>query len=369
MPRITELLVHPVRIPRKFFSNARGKTTHIEAAIVEVHSDSGVSGLGEADPLFPNPDVLLEEIVSSIRRFLAPFLVGKDPRNIDHLRLEMDDVLTGHTLAKDAVEVALVDLAARLQNVPAAFILGGQFVDKVPVIAPLGIYPPDEMAREASEYVKRGFTGVKLKIGREPALDVERIRAVREAVGPNVIMRADANASYSFLDALRTIRQIDRFDLQSIEQPLPSWDLEGMSRLVRAVETPIMADESLDGAPSALEIIRRRAADIFHVKVQGKGGLLQARRVIALAEAAGIPCIIGQISEMSIGACVDATLAASTKNVIFPGEMSGPLIIDDDVVTRKLELSRGMLELSPGPGFGLELDHAALKRYQIETRN
>jgi L-alanine-DL-glutamate epimerase-like enolase superfamily enzyme len=368
MTCITQLLVHPVRIPRKFFSNARGKTTHIEAAIVEVQSDSGISGLGEADPLFPNPDILLEEIVSTIRRFLAPLLMGKDPRNIDSLRVEMDNVLTGHTLAKDAVEVALVDLAARLQNVPAAFILGGQFVDKVPVIAPLGIYPPGEMAREASDYVKRGFTGVKLKIGLEPALDVERIRAVREAVGPNVIMRADANASYSFIDALRTLRQIDRFNLQSIEQPLASWDLEGMSRLVRAVETPIMADESLDDAPSALEIIRRRAADIFHVKVQGKGGLLRARRIIALAEAAGIPCIIGQISEMSIGATVDATLAASTTNVIFPGEMAGPLIIDDDVVSRKLDLSRGTIELSAGPGFGLDLDRAALKRYEIALK-
>lgn len=365
MPRITELLVHPVRIPRKFFSNARGKTTHIEAAIAEVRSDSGIAGLGEADPYFPNPDVLLEEIVSTIRRFLAPFLIGKDPRNIDRLRLEMDDVLTGHTLAKDAVEIALVDLSARLQNVPAAFILGGQFVDSVPVIAPLGLYPPDKMAREASDYVERGFTGVKLKIGLEPALDVERIRAVREAVGPDIVVRADANASYSFIDALRTIRQIDRFNLQSIEQPLPSWDLEGMSRLVRAVETPIMADESLDDAPSALEIIRRRAADIFHIKVQGKGGLLRARRLIALAEAAGVPCIIGQISEMSIGAMVDATLAASTRNVIFPGEMAGPLVIDDDVVMRKLDLSRGTIELSSGPGFGLDLDPAALTRYQI----
>jgi muconate cycloisomerase len=365
MPRIAEVLVHPVRVPRKFFRNARGKTQHIEAAIVEVRSDSGESGLGEADPVFPKPDVLLGEIVGTIRAFLAPLLIGKDPRNIDGLRLEMDHVLSGHTLAKDAVEVALVDLAARLQNVPAAFILGGQFVDKVPVIAPLGIYPPDDMAREASGYVEQGFTGVKLKIGLEPALDVERIRAVREAVGPDIIMRADANASYSFPDALRTIRQIDRYNLQSIEQPLPAWDLEGMSRLVRAVETPIMADESLKDAPSALELIRRGAAGMFHVKVQGTGGLLRARRVIAMAEAAGIPCIVGQISEMSIGATVDATLAASTRNVIFPGEMAGPLIIDDDVVTRKVDLSRGTIELSPGPGFGLTLDRAALERYGI----
>lgn len=363
--KIAEVVVHPVRVPRKFFKNARGQTDHIEAAIVEVRSDTGMSGLGEADPVFPKPEILLEEVVNTIRLHLAPALIGKDPRNIEFLRREMDRVLTGHTLAKDCLEVALVDLAARLQNVPAAFILGGQFVDRVPVIAPLGIHPPDEMAREAADYVKRGFTGVKLKIGLEPALDVERVRAVREAVGPEVIIRADANCAYSLTDALRAIRQIDRYNLQCIEQPLAAWDLEGMSRLVSSVETPIMADESLHDAPSAMELIRRKAAGIFHVKVQGKGGLLRARHVVAVAEAAGIPCIIGQISEMSIGAVVDATLAASSTNIIYPGEMAGPLIIDDDVVSRKLDLSRGFIELSRSPGFGLELDRSALNRYKV----
>lgn len=365
MTRITEVSVYPVRVPRKFFKNARGQTDHIEAAIVEVRSDSGVSGVGEADPVFPNPDILLEEVVSTIRTRLAPILIGKDPRNVDYLRLEMDRVLTGHSLAKDCLEVALVDVAARLQNVPAAYILGGQFVNRVPVIAPLGIHPPEEMAREASDYVASGFKGVKLKIGLDPNLDVERVRAVREAVGPDVIMRADANCSYSLQDALRTIRKIDEFNLQCIEQPLPAWDLEGMCRLVNSVETPIMADESLHDAHSALEIIRRKAADIFHVKVQGRGGLLRARRIVAVAEAAGIPCIIGQISEMSLGAIADATLAASARNVLFPGEMVGPLIINGDVVIHKLDLSRGAIELSAGPGLGLDLDRTALERYQI----
>lgn len=368
MHAIRDVIVDAVRVPRRLFKNARGRTTHIDAAIVQVHCNDGTIGLGEADPIFPCPHNFLHEIVDVIRYILTPDLIGKDPCNIDALRVRMDKILVGHTLAKDAVEVALVDLCAKLYGVPAAMLLGGQHADVIPVVAPLGIRTPDEMAQEAADFIKQGFAGVKLKIGGDPATDVARIRSVREAVGEHVIIRADANEAYDFPTALKFLRDIEPFQLQSVEQPLPGWDLDGMSRLSNRSATPLMADESLKDAASALEIIRRNAAQLFHLKVQGRGGLLRARRIMAIADAAGIPCVVGQISEMSIGVSADAVLAAS-GTTLLPGEMTGPLIINGDVVTQKLDITAGKIYLSRAPGLGLELDQAALARYRVPDRS
>lgn len=363
MTIVDAVQVHAVSVPRKLFRNARGNTTSIEAVIICIRARDGAYGLSETDIRFPISDISVEALAAMVGKRIAPVLVGQDARNINRLMAAVDQAGFTHIRARAGVEVALIDLVARSQDVPAGHLLGGLHAQKLPLVAPLGIGDPEELAQQAAGFVQQGFAGVKVKIGREPHLDVDRIRAVRAAIGSAVILRADANAAYTYDEALRVLRKVEDCELQCIEQPLPGRDLEGMSRLANAVATPLMADESLKEA-SAIELIRRNAAAMFHVKVQSCGGLFKAREILSIAAAAGVRCIVGQISSMSIASVVDATLALSVADPL-PGEMVGPLIIEDDVVTAKVDLSAGHLDLGGRVGLGFELDAGALDKYGV----
>ena len=353
------------------YKNAYLSKTVQKSAVVRITASGGVTGLGNIDP---TPGYSKEQTVDHLRVLettIAPRLIGMDPVNVHAVLAVIEPAVKGYLDSKAAIEMACVDLAARVAGMPVHAYLGGAVKERLLFNAWIGILPPDEAARETLDWKKKGFRSAKIKVGGNIEADRDRVKAVREAVGPDFQLRIDANAGYDADTSIKLAGMVAPFKLQLFEQPVPDHDIAGMARVrkaANAVGLPVMADESVLDHASLIRIIKADAADIVKVKVMKQGGFINTRRMIATAEAAGIRCVVGHGFGLGVNTMAEIMLAATSSNVIDGLECVGPLKTADDVVTRKLDLSSGSRPLPPGPGLGVALDDAKLEKYRLDVK-
>lgn len=352
------------------YKNAYRAKSVQKSAIVRVTASDGTVGLGNIDPSPGYSKETIEDNLRVLDTTLAPAVVGLDPTNIHRVLETIEPAVAEFLDAKAAIEMACVDLAARAARMPVHTYLGGAVRDRLLFNAWIGIVSPEEAAQETMIWKKRGFRSAKIKVGGNIEADRDRVKAVRDAVGPDFNLRIDANAGYDADTSIKLARMVAPFKLQLFEQPVPADDIAGMARVRReanAVGVPVMADESVLDHASLIRIIRMDAADIVKVKVMKQGGFLNTRRMIATAEAAGIRCVVGHGFGLGINTVAEIMLAATSNNVIDGLECVGPLKTSDDIVTHKLDLMSGVIRLPDGPGLGVTLDEAKLARYRFEV--
>ena len=353
------------------YKNAYLSKSVQKSAVVRITATGGVTGLGNIDP---TPGYSKEGTADHLRLLestLAPRLIGMDPVNVHAVLATIESAVKGYLDSKAAIEMACVDLAARVAGLPVHAYLGGAVKERLLFNAWIGILPPDAAAAETLGWKRKGFRSAKIKVGGNIEADRDRVKAVREAVGPEFNIRIDANAGYDAETSIKLARMVAPFKLQLFEQPVPDHDIAGMARVRReanAVGLPVMADESVLDHASLIRIIKADAADIVKVKVMKQGGFINTRRMIATAEAAGIRCVVGHGFGLGVNTMAEIMLAATSANVIDGLECVGPLKTADDVVTRKLDLSGGSLPLPPGPGLGVTLDDAKLEKYRLDMK-
>jgi len=191
------------------------------------------------------------------------------------------------------------------------------------------------------------------------------VAAVRAAVGDRLALRVDFNESLNRGEAATFIRRLEPYRLTLVEQPVPRDDIEGLAAIRREIPIPLMADESVTGPGSLIEIIRRDAADIVKLKVMKQGGLLRTRAMLECAAAAGLRVVIGHGFGLTLSTLAEAAVAASSSAVLDGCEAVGPLKMAGDVVTEPVRLDAGVLRLSRTPGIGASVDPDALKRYRV----
>ena len=351
------------------YKNAYQSKTVQKSAIVRITASDGSVGLGNIDPSPGYSKETIDDNLRVLQRTLAPAVVGLDPTNIHGVLERIEPAVKDFLDAKAAIEMACVDLAARVARMPVHTYLGGAVKERLLFNAWIGILTPDEAVKETMSWRQRGFRSAKIKVGGNIEADRDRVKAVREAVGPDFHIRIDANAGYDADTSIRLARMVAPFKLQLFEQPVPADDIAGMARVRResnAAGLSIMADESVLDHASLIRIIRMDAADIVKVKVMKQGGFLNTRRMIATAEAAGIRCVVGHGFGLGINTMAEVMLAATSKNVIDGLECVGPLKTADDIVTQKMDLNSGSIALPGGPGLGVTLDEAKLQRYRYD---
>ena len=293
------------------FAIATGVQDRCSGLLVELKTDQGLSGWGEGVPLPYLTGESLTGCQAALQEVFLPDLIGQNPLAMEVLRQRLDRRMVGQPAARCAIDLALHDLCSRLAQLPCWAYLGG---DNQPVATnySIGLTSPREAAEQARALVEQEFSCIKLKIGSDPDLDLERARAVRGAIGPEIPLRVDANEGWNFVQAKRFLTRADALDLQLIEQPLARWDFEGLRQLRQLSSTPICADESLRGVQEARRLADMEAVDIFNIKLMKCGGILVARDIIAIARAHGIQLMIGgMVGESSI-AVAAATAVAST---------------------------------------------------------
>jgi len=348
------------------FRNAYITKKAQKSAVVRLTAADGSVGLGNIDPSPGYSVETIEQSLTALRDRLAPVVRGLDAGNPHRLVQAMDAALAGHLDAKAAIEMAAVDLLARHLGIPVHQYLGGAVVERVRFNAWIGILPPDEAATEARKWFDKGFRSAKIKVGGGIAADRDRVAAVREAVGPTMALRADANAGYSVDDAIALGRLLEPLDLQLLEQPVADDDLAGMAKVRRSIGIKVMADESITDHASLVAVLRADCADIVKLKVMKQGGLLRCRRMLETATAAGMKVVIGHGFGLGVNTVAEIMLAATSEHVLEGLECVGPLKTADDIVTAKLDLDSGAVDLPGGPGLGVTLDDDKIARYRFD---
>ena len=351
----------PLREP---VHGVHGITTVQRSVLVRVASDDGVEGWGNVDPTPGYSAVSAVEIHDTIRQ-LGPALIGADPFNLRHALAVMDRQAPGRHEAIAALEMALVDLKARALGVSVHSLLGGRVKDAVALNAWIGTVPPEQAAREATAWLARGFRSAKIKVSGAAPDGIERVAAVRAAVGSRMALRVDFNESLRLAEAVAFIRRLEPFDLTLVEQPIPRDDIAGLAEIRRAIRIPLMADESVTGPASLVEIIRREAADLVKVKIMKQGGLLRTLAMVECAAAAGLRVVIGHGFGLTLSTLAEAAVAAVSDAIVDGCEAVGPLKMAGDVVVDPVRLDAGSIRLEDRPGLGATVDPDALKRYRV----
>ena len=366
---ITNVEAFFVRVPTKvkYKMSKGGSRKSYMGTIIRITSNEGLTGYGE---IFGTPGWYSAEspdnIIRMINIWFKPLLVKERICNIERIIFKLDEERIGNNFAKSGIDMALHDLMGKSLGVPICDLIGGRFHSEFEMVGGMGMFEPKEMAKKAIEFVNQGHKTLKIKIGEQNIdKDVERVRAVREAVGDSIKIRVDANAYYSRADAIRVIRRIEKYILENIEQPLPDWDLEGMAAITAKVDTPIMADESVHNLWDAYRIVKNNIADIIKIKMAKIGGFYKAQQVINLCEAAGVPVVLGNGFNTSIMGSAELNLACSHRQIIQGGEFVGPAKLKEDLVKEPMVMVDGKYILRDKPGLGIEVDEEKIKKSLI----
>ncbi len=343
----------------------------VEYVIVTIETDEGVVGVGESVTdigFFGEP---IEQVRSLIEFHFGPRLLGADP--FDREKLLHSIEFRGNSCAKAGIDLALHDLIGKALGIPVYKLLGGQVRSRVPVSIEVAGGPPDGMAESCLASMKQGVCAFKAKIGGIPDDDVERIAAMRAAVGPGVSIRADANQGYSVKEAIRFCRLAESRGLgvDLLEQPVAAWDIAGMAHVRASVDTLIEADEAAYSVHDVMNIIRQNAADVINIKIGKAGGLYAAKKIAALAEAAGLKCVLGTAWGLGPEVAAKLHLAASTVGVTDAVEFTEILLHGNPLASPGHEAlsvpldADGCLSVPDRPGLGVELDPARIDELTI----
>lgn len=346
--------------------------------IIKLTTDEGVDGWGETPALatWGGPHGMYfgetaETVSHIVRDYLLPSLEGIDPRNIAACHSAMDRAVKGHPYAKAAVDIALYDIAGKAAGVPIYQLLGGKRRDSIQICHSLGIMENDRAVEEARVAVSEGIRTIKCKTGLDPERDVRLVEQLREAVGPSIGIRVDANEGYATPHlAAKVTKRMQAFDLLFHEQPVAGF--EGLAEVARLVDVPVMADESAWTPADVLSLRDLHAASIISLYVTKPGGLYRALQVSIVASACGMTMDIGGSIEMGIGVAanlhlgvaVEALQWASVCPVPNPDgragvEMAGIYYLDD-IIAEPLHYEDGQLRVPDGPGLGIQVDEAKL---------
>lgn len=329
--------------------------------VVEIETESGIIGLGETI-------CLLEFIEPVLAKTIAPLVIGEDACNVEKIYRKIEGAGYYHhkramVMALTAIEMACWDIIGKNANMPLYNLWGGKYRQKVGIVAYLQSGSIDHIAKEAAEHAERGFDTVKLKIGEGEKNDVELVRAVREAVGPDIKIRADVNGGWTIGTAKRQLKKMEPYDLEYIEQPLPLEDLAGHALLRKSTSVPIALDESAYILQDVHEIIRNEAADMILLDPHEAGGLTQARKQAALCEAAGMPVTLHSGAELGISLSAYLHFAVSVQNLSLSIDCQYHNI-SDDIISEPFDVDGPFAEPPSGPGLGVELVQSQVERYE-----
>lgn len=350
----TRRLSCPLHTP---FRTALRETTGVETLVVEVVDADGRHGFGEAPQVWRVTGESMAAAEAAIHEVFRDRLLGQDTDDLNRLLREVRAAVPGNTNAKAAVDVALHDLAARRLGVPLVRLLGGSAL-WVPTDVTVSAGSAAELATSAGARVRDGFDVLKLKVGTgDAAADVERVRAVRDAVGERPRIRLDANQGWPPKTAVRAIRAVEDagLDVELVEQPVPAADLDGLAWVTARVDTPVLADESVFSVRDLLEVIRRRAADLVNVKLAKCGGLAPARTLLELAASAGLGTMVGSMMEGPVGVTAAASLVAAHPTTVV-SDLDAAWWLASSPVRGGVRYAAGTARLPDAPGLGLEFD-------------
>ena len=341
----------PLRVP---FKTALRTVSSVEDVIVELYTDTGAVGYGEAPPTGVITGDTTGAIIGAIRDHIAPAILGRDLDEFENLTAAVQKALVHNTSAKAAVDMALWDLLGQKYSAPVYRMLGGARSNIVTDIT-ISVNPPEEMARDARTAIQRGYDCLKVKVGKEPEKDIARLSAIRGAVPKETCIRIDANQGWTPKEAVRILNGMQEkgLDLEFVEQPVKAHDFDGLKYVTERSYVPVLADESVFSPADALRIMQTGAADLVNIKLMKCGGITNALRIAAAAEVYGVECMIGCMLEAKISVNAAVELACA-KKIVTKIDLDGPVLCSEDHILGGAVFDEKNITVSDAPGMGIQ---------------
>jgi L-Ala-D/L-Glu epimerase len=353
--KITDIRFGMLRVPLKTpFKTALRTVEQVEDIVVTIHTDKGNIGYGGAPATAVITGDTHGSMIEAIHKYIAPRIIGQDIENLNRITQLIQNSLEKNSSAKAAVEIAVYDLFGQLYNAPLYKMLGGGD----PVVTTdltISVDYIDKMVADSVKAVERGFESLKIKVGKDIGIDLERIKAIYAAVEDRALLRLDVNQGWTAKQAVYALQSLEDAGvrLELVEQPVKAQDLEGLKFVTERVHTPIMADESVFGPTQVIELIRMRAADIINIKLMKTGGISNAIHIADIAAMYQVECMIGCMLETSISVAAAVHVAVAKSNVITKVDLDGPSLCAFNPVDGGVIFNESEISITDAPGLGI----------------
>lgn len=334
--------------------------------LVKITTEDGFIGWGEATTIggLSYGEESPESVKANIDTYFAPLLISIKNLNVAQTLKQIRKSINGNRFAKCAIQTALLDIQAKRLGVPLSELLGGRLCDSLPVLWTLASGNTEKDIAEAKKMIElKRHNTFKLKIGSNPLQqDVDHVIAIKQALGSEISVRVDVNRAWSELECINGIQQLQDGGIDLIEQPCAIENTDALARLTQRFDVAIMADEALTGPLSAYRLAKQHAADVYAVKVEQSGGLIEACEVANIAKLAGIDLYGGTMLEGPVGSIASAHAFSTFENLAFGTELFGPLLLTEEILKTPLRYENFELVLPTGSGLGIEVDEDKIEQ-------
>jgi len=358
--KITGVDIYAFDIPLKEpFKISIGTVYAANDVLIMIQTDAGIVGLGEACPFAPITGETQETNLAAAKG-LRETVIGKSPLAIESLVHEFGPFLHSNPSAVAAFDTALYDILGKVAGLPLYRLFGG---DKPSFGTDIttDLDEPEKMAAKAREFVGRGFDTIKIKVGQGQEIDLRRLEAIRQAIGYERKIRIDANQGWTPPLAIDTLKKMEKFQVEFVEQPVLASDLAGLKAVHAVSPIPVMADEALFYPADAIKLIKAEACAYFNIKLMKAGGLLNMMKIAHLADAANMLCMVGCMIDSRLGLTAAAHVVASNRNIVF-ADLDGHNSHTIDPVVGGMLFEKGQITVPELPGIGADVDPTFLKK-------
>lgn len=356
--KLTKVDVFPIAVPLKApFKTALRTVTTAESLLVQVTDSDGVVGMGEAAPTAPITGDTSASIRYAVEHVIAPKIIGESLNAPERVKQLIDTALVGNHSPKAAVNIAINDLLAKHYGVSMATMLGG-YRTQIETDYTVSVGTSEEMVAHANALVTEGFQTLKVKVGSQsPFEDLKQVRSIREAVGNDIQIRLDANQGWTKKQAAQMINQMamEGLNIELVEQPVPADDFEGMAYVTAHTDTPIMADESIFSVKDALRLLKMDGCDIINLKLMKAGGIDNALKINSIAEAFGVPCMVGSMIESQVSVTAAAEMAAAKSNIVFY-DLDAAMMFKTQPTTGGITHQGALITIPDASGLGISFN-------------
>jgi o-succinylbenzoate synthase len=360
---ITSINIYRFSIPMEPFTIATGTMDHAQNVFIRIHTNKGFYGVGECSA-FPMIVGETQDTCLVMAKDFAKLWIGKDALEIPARMQQLHDAASGNTTIKSAFDIALYDIASKNAGLPLYKFLGGER-RVVESDITIGINTPEAMAKKALDFKASGANILKVKLGKGAETDVERIKQIREAVGPQMKIRVDANQGWSFEDAVFALQAIGQYDIEFCEQPMRTWHDDRLPELMKLSPVKIMADESVYNHHDARMQINSGSCDYINIKMAKSGGILEAKKIHDTAAEKGIPCMMGGMLESRIALSAKLHFVYASPNIQFYDMDTCMLGHLADPCVGGVTYDGYKLSISDAPGIGADANEEFLSKCEL----
>ena len=352
--KIVDIKIGKISVPlRTPFKTALRTVKSVEDIIVEIKTDTGNIGYGEAAPTGVITGDTTKAIIGAIEDHIKKNLIGMYIENMEAILVKLNSCVLKNSSAKAAVDMAIYDLYGQLYNAPVYKLLGG-YKKEITTDITISVNEPEEMVKDSIDAINRGYDTLKIKVGKDSHKDIDRIKAIRKAIGYDVNLRIDANQAWKPKEAVKILSNMENegLNIEFVEQPVLAQDIEGLKFVTDNVSMPVLADESIFSPRDALEILKNRAADLINIKLMKTGGIYNALKICSLAEIYGVECMIGCMLEAKVSVNAAVHLACA-KSIITKIDLDGPVLCREDPINGGAVFNERKISVSDKAGFGV----------------